>query len=168
MLKSQDVLVALKLAAHRDGQWRYEELSEELGLSYGVTFDAVKRGSACGLIDQRNQRAIVPALLELLVHGLRYVFPPVRGPLRRGIPTGPSASPLLERLATSEPMPIVWPHPKGAVRGESLAPLHEAAPEAARRDPELYALLAVVDGIRLGGARVRAVATEVLEELLSP
>lgn len=168
MLKSQDVLVALMFAVHRERRWQYEELSEQLGLSYGVTFDAVKRAGVCGLVDPRDHRAIVPALFEFLVHGLRYVFPPERGPLRRGIPTGPSASPLLERLAASEAMPIVWPHAKGAVRGESIAPLHEAVPEAARRDADLHALLAVVDGIRLGGARVRSVATDVLEELLSP
>lgn len=168
MLKAQDVLVALKFAAHGERDWRYEDLSEELGLSYGVVYSAVKRAGVCGLVNPRSRRAIVPALLEFLVHGVRYVFPATRGAPGRGIPTGPSAQPLRDHLATSEVLPFIWRHPSGKVRGESVTPLHKAAPTAASQDPELYALLCVVDGIRIGGARVRAVAADVLEGLLLP
>lgn len=161
------MLVALKLAAHGDHDWHYRSLSEELGLPYGATHSAVGRAGVCGLVDMRSRRAIVPALLEFLLHGIRYVFPAERGSQQRGMRTGPSASPLLEHLTASEATPMVWPHRRGDTRGESLTPLHKAAPDAARRDPALYALLVAIDGIRIGGARVRSIAVEVLEGLLA-
>ena len=42
--------------------------------------------------------------------------------------------------------------------GVAVSPLYKSAPEAAQRDPQLYAALAYVDAIRLGRARERQVA----------
>ena len=50
-------------------------------------------------------RPIYAALLEFLVHGVKYAFPPKRGALNRGMRTGYAAPPLnkvLERNATSQ------------------------------------------------------------------
>jgi len=44
--------------------------------------------------------------------------------------------------------------------------LHEAVPEAARRDPQLGERLALVDALRLGDARTRGVAAELLSKRL--
>jgi hypothetical protein len=109
---------------------------------------------------------MTPALLEFLVHGVRYVFPAERGRRARGMRTGPSVGPLSKHLAASDEVPLVWPYARGEDRGESLKPLYDTVPDAAAKDPELYDLLTVVDGIRVGGARVREVAANVLEELL--
>lgn len=158
--------MALKLAAHEDRRWTYEALAADLGLSPSGVHAAVDRAGICGLLKPKSRQAIRPALLEFLVHGVRYVFPAVLGRRRRGMPTGPSAEPLVRYLASSETSPLVWPYARGEARGESLMPLYETVPQAAARDPELYALLSVVDGIRVGGARVREVAAGALEELL--
>ncbi|MBX3271675.1 MAG: hypothetical protein KF729_15520 [Sandaracinaceae bacterium] len=166
MLKPQDVLVSLKLAAHEHRTWTYEALATDLGLSPSATHAAVRRAAACGLLSSATHEPIRPALLEFLVHGLRYVFPAVIGRRVRGMPTGASAEPLARYLASTETSPLVWPYARGEARGESLAPLYETVPEAAARDPELYALLTVADGIRAGGARVRQVAAALIEELL--
>lgn len=166
MLKPQDVLVALKLAAHEHQRWTYESLAADLGLSPSGIHAAVHRAGACGLLSPKTHEPLRPALLEFLVHGLRYVFPAVVGRRRRGMPTGASAEPLSRYLASTETSPLVWAHARGDARGESLVPLYGTVPAAAARDPELYALLTVVDGIRVGGARVREVAATVLEELL--
>jgi hypothetical protein len=45
-----------------------------------------------------------------------------------------------------------------AVRGLTLEPLHKAAPKAARQDPVLYELLALIDALRDGRARERQLA----------
>ena len=45
-------------------------------------------------------------------------------------------------------------------------PLYPSAPKAARKDPKLYELLALVDMLRLGRARERAMAEQQLNELL--
>lgn len=108
----------------------------------------------------------MPALLEFLIHGVRYVFPAERGARARGMLTGPSVAPLAEHLAANEEAPLVWPYARGKSRGESLMPLYDTVPKAAATDPALYALLSVVDGLRVGGARVREVAAHVLAGLL--
>lgn len=166
MLRPQDILVTLKLAAHEERRWTYEALADELGLSPSGVHAAVGRAGTCGLLNPKTRCPIRPAVLEFLVHGVRYVFPAVLGRRQRGMPTGPSAEPLVRQLASTELSPLVWPYSRGEARGESLLPLYETVPEAATRDPALYALLVIVDGIRVGGARVREVASAALEERL--
>jgi hypothetical protein len=60
----------------------------------------------------------------------------------------------------------VWPSSDGDVRGLAVPPLHSAAIALAVSDPWMYEMLALVDGIRVGDARVRAVASELLRERL--
>ena len=55
----------------------------------------------------------------------------------------------------------------GQVRGIALEPLHAAAAQISRRDPELAERLALVDGLRLGDARVRGLAAKLLGERLT-
>lgn len=50
--------------------------------------------------------------------------------------------------------------------GMKVEPLFKTALEAARKDPETYALSALVDAIRLGQPRERNVAIDVLQERL--
>jgi hypothetical protein len=47
-----------------------------------------------------------------------------------------------------------------------VRPLHASVVEAARRDQELGERLALVDAIRLGDARIRGVASELLVDRL--
>ena len=61
----------------------------------------------------------------------------------------------------------MWPDAEGTVRGEGLRPLYRSVPGAARRDPGLYELLALVDAIRSGRARERKIAVAELEARLS-
>ena len=68
-------------------------------------------------------------------------------------------------IAPQDVVPV-WPHPEGNVRGESFSPIFRSAPEAAMRDSELYRLLALVDAIRCGRVRGRALAGRVLSERL--
>jgi hypothetical protein len=58
----------------------------------------------------------------------------------------------------------VWSHGEGTVRGLTLESLHKAAPEAARRDPALHELLALVDGFRDGRGRERRLAERELTD----
>jgi hypothetical protein len=52
------------------------------------------------------------------------------------------------------------------MRGESLVPLYDGAPQLASTAPELYELLTLVDAIRVGRARERKMATEALDARL--
>ena len=84
------------------------------------------------------------------------------------MPTAISAPPLAEKFLVGEDDRMVWPSSRpGAVRGRRVEPLYRSAPEAAAKDPVLYELLALVDAIRVGRARERAIAGQELERRLS-
>lgn len=163
-LRAQDILVALKLAVAPRPR-SYAALSHALGMSPSQVHQAAHRAMDSGLVS-RDLKPNRGALIEFLLHGVKYVFPPRRGPLARGIPTAHWVSPLREAIIDSGP-PIVWPVSDGDVRGESLEPIYKSAPFAARQDHRLHQALALVDAIRAGRARERKIAGEKLKELIS-
>lgn len=184
MLKPQDVLVAVYLALQdspadcsptvpvsRLAQgpssggptWTYPSLAAALGLSASEAHACVRRAQESGLYDPHARRVLKPRLLEFLVHGVRYAYPLVRGSLTRGVPTAHGAPPLRDKIRTSESDALpVWPDPEGTVRGEAWSPLYPSVPAAVRRDATLYEALALLDAIRGGRARERALAVEEL------
>lgn len=166
MLKPQDVLVLLKLSV-TDGESSYSAMASTLGMSASEVHGALRRASEAGLLNLATKRPNRPALLEFLVHGLRYVFPAKRGGITRGLPTAHAALPLKDRIVGDSELVPVWPDPEGDVRGEELRPLYRSVPEAARKDPALYELLALVDAIRSGRARERALAVDELRRRLA-
>jgi DNA-binding Lrp family transcriptional regulator len=171
VLKPQDILVLLKLAL-RDARISYVELAHELGISPSEAHAAIRRAWKAGLLNISTFRPKREALLEFLIHGLKYVFPAERGTSTRGMPTGFAAPPLKQHFV-KEPLvgvsyrPIpVWPDPEGEARGDELRPLYKSVPKAARNDPELYELLVLVDAIRSGGAREQRLAKDELVKRL--
>jgi hypothetical protein len=167
-LKPQDLLVLLKLVTLGRVRWSYSGLATDLGMSPSEVHAAVKRVVAARLAIPRGDMVTpaISALKEFLAHGVQYAFVPERGALTRGMPTAHAALPLRNELAPSTELPPVWPDPEGEVRGLAFAPLYKAAPTAARKDPKLYELLALVDAVRGGGARERTVAVRLLEKRL--
>jgi hypothetical protein len=122
---------------------------------------------------QRRQRAHGPAdhvadvaaLEEFLLHGVRYAFPAIRTRRQRGVPTAHSA-PVLKDVFDSDIDPLVWPSAIGAMVGIALEPLIPTAATFASRHPALYDALALVDAIRVGTARDREVAGQMLTKQL--
>jgi len=168
VLKPQDMLVLLKLVTLGRARWSYNSLANDLGMSPSEVHAAVKRAVASRLAASSGE-IVVPAssaLKEFIAHGIRYVFVPDRGALTRGMPTAHAAPPLRAELAHSTELPPVWPDAEGEVRGLAFSPLYKAAPAAARKDPKLYEILALVDAVRGGGARERSVALRLLEKRL--
>jgi DNA-binding Lrp family transcriptional regulator len=162
-LRPSDVAVALRLA-HAPGA-RYEDLARGLRLGLAEVHRGVRRLQQAGLVLPGERRVNRQALLEFLAHGVRYAFPPVLGPETRGIPTAAGAPPLAGKLPSSPA--VVWPSTEGRSRGGSLLPLYEAAPQAALHDDYLYRALALVDALRMGQARERRLAQELLSDELS-
>jgi hypothetical protein len=70
------------------------------------------------------------------------------------------------KISAGEQIPPVWPDPDGKVQGAAVQPLYSSVPHAASRDPALYDLLALVDALRLGRARERALAEKELGKRL--
>jgi len=129
---------------------------------------ALKRAAHAGLYAADQRRPVRAALREFLIHGARYAFAPQRLGLTRGVPTAHAAPALAARLSRGpDDLPLVWPDAEGEVRGEGLQPLYRSVPKAAQHDAGLYHLLALVDALRVGRARERRLAQELLEKELA-
>lgn len=165
-LKPQDLLVLLKAAAHPPQRWTYAALGEALAMSASETHASVRRavGSGLAVAPARGEWSPVrPNLLEFMLHGVRYIWPATPGPAKRGIPTSFGAEPLASRLTVTAGEAPVWAHPSGGAKGPTLSPLYRSAPQAALGDPALHRLLALLDALRTGRARERALAAQLLE-----
>lgn len=164
-LKPQDLLVLLKVAAHPPQRWTYAALGEALGISASEAHASVKRAVASGLAVAPGRGEWSPvrhSLLEFVLHGARYVWPAVPGPVKRGVPTAFGAEPLVNQLSVAPGEAPVWAHPTGSAKGPTLSPLYRTAPQAALADPALHRLLALLDALRTGRARERTLATQLM------
>ena len=165
-LLPQDVVVLVKLLGYRTGRPSIAHVAGELALSPSQVHASLKRLERSRLIDAQTGRPLLKAVEEFLIHGVRYAFPVQRGETTRGMPTAYAAPPLGDQIADSGDLPPVWPDPHGEVRGATLEPLHRAAPKAARKDPALYELLALIDALRDGRVRERQLAEKELRARL--
>lgn len=170
ILKPQDVVVLLKLVAIGSEPWTYQRLAVELKMSQSEVHAGVRRAVAARLMSDASAASGQPvraALLEFLLHGVKYAYPPEHGALTRGVPTGYAAPPLNIVISGSSDPPPVWPYAEGSVRGVAFTPLYPSVPDAALQDSRLYELLALVDAIRDGHARERNLAAKELTNRLT-
>lgn len=164
--KPQDVVVALKLCL--EGVRRsYADLGQELGMSASEVHAAVRRLGDAHLVDPETREVRREALRNFLVHGVPHAYPASPKEVTRGIPTAWAAPVLSGKLSESEQIPPVWPDPDGRVQGVAVQPLYGSVPLAARRDPALYDLLALVDALRIGRARERSLAEKEINHRLN-
>jgi hypothetical protein len=163
ILKPQDVVIMLKLVVRGDGEWSYPSLSYELSMSASEVHAGVKRAVAAGLMDLHRKIPLKGNLIEFIIHGVKYAYPPDRGGITRGMPTGYAALPLRELIIQPDEPPPVWPDPEGQVRGYEFSPLYSSVPRACEIDHRLYELLALIDAIRDGRARERKIAIEEIQ-----
>jgi len=162
-LRPSDVAIALQLA-RMPGTY-YKELARSLRLGVAEVHRGVRRLELARLAETGERRVNRQALLEFLVHGVRYVFPAVLGPEAHGVPTAAAAPALAEKLPGG-PL-AVWRASDGQTRAATLVPLYPGAPLAALEDQHLYRALALVDVLRLGELKERRVAQGLLDEVLT-
>ena len=167
ILKPQDIVIMLKLVVRNDSEWSYTALAYELSMSASEVHAGVKRTVAARLMDMHRKAPIKSNLLEFLIHGVKYAYPPDRGSLTRGMATGYAAQPLKELITQPDDPPPVWPDPEGPVRGYEFSPLYSSVPAACKVDPKLYELLALLDAIRDGRARERNIAIKEIQSRIS-
>jgi hypothetical protein len=166
-LKPQDLVVVLKLLGTAQKRPTYLQLANDLFMSPSEVHASIRRARAARLIHgpELGDRPDIKALEEFLVHGVKYAFPPERGGITRGLPTGSAAEPLNREITQEDPVPV-WPFAEGSKRGYAFSPLHKGVPQAALKDPDLYQLLALVDALRDGRARERNLAQRKLTSRL--
>ena len=145
-------------------------LEESTGISKSEVSGSLRRCLDVGLARAERgsgfPRANTRALLGFVTNGLKYVFPARPGPFVRGIPTAHAAPVLAGRLMSAGEQLHVWEDAHGSVQGQRVEPLYKSVPRAVRRDATLYAMLALLDAIRLGGERESALAGKLLSQYL--
>lgn len=166
---AQDVVVALKLLQCR--QWPgFARLSGALGMSLSQVHRSVARLGESRLFIESEKTVVRANLARFVIHGLPFAFPARLGEVTRGVPTAWACPELketsLSTLLVEELVPV-WPDPEGSVKGQTIEPLHSGVPKAVQADKDLYALLALIDVLRVGRARERAFAEEELQKRIA-
>ncbi len=174
-MRPQDVIVILKIISSSTQKSELDDnnkgnieilsnknIAKSLQMSEAEISESLKRSEYATLItDTKTKKINKKAFLEFILHGIKYVFPIHPGALVRGIATAHSASPIKESIVSKEL--FVWEHIEGNVRGQAIEPLYSTVPKIVEEDPKLYELLALVDCIRTGNARIFSIAAKELE-----
>jgi len=159
-------MVALDLCREERTRGTYAERGVRLGMSASEVHAAVGRLKEARLLDPETGEVLRKPLIDFLEHGVPYAFAERPGEVTRGIPTAWAAPVMADKMMQNSGLPPVWPDPEGKTQGVSIRPLYRSVPKASQRDSRLYDLLALVDALRIGRARDRNIAKELLEEKL--
>ena len=164
-MNSQDVVVAFKLL--ESAQWPgFARLSQALGMSLSQVHRSIARLSESRLFLESEQTIQRANLARFIIHGLPFVFPARLGEITRGLPTAWACPELkdtsLSKLVSEDLVPV-WPDRDGKIKGRAIEPLHDGVTTAVQIDQELYALLSLVDVLRVGRAREREFAEAELQ-----
>ena len=94
-MQGQDIALLLKLAIQDEPDLLSKDLAASRFISPSEVSKGLKRCVDSGLlyISGAEKRVNRTALLEFLAHGLRYVFPPAKGSMVRGVPTAAATEP---------------------------------------------------------------------------
>jgi predicted transcriptional regulator len=161
-MRPHDIIILLKIVSKSQEEWYMKDLAYELGISASEVSESLNRSVIAGLISSDKKSIHKLSLLDFLKSGLRYVYPQRPGAMSRGMGTAHSAAPLKNKIRSEEH--YVWPYAQGKMRGQSIKPLHPKLPEACLKDAKLYELMALTDAIRVGKARERNLAIEMITE----
>lgn len=140
------------------------------GISKSQVSISLKRCMKTGLARKDRKtglpRVNTQALFEFIYYGLKYVFPATPGEITRGIATAFAAPVLDKKLFSAGEFIPVWPDSHGSTKGQAIEPLCKSVAYAVRRDPEIYAYLALIDAIRIGQPREANLAAKMLSQRL--
>jgi len=161
-MKPQDIVVLLKLVNEENRSWNQISLAKSLFMSQSEISESLSRSKYARLLFEKGKRVVRKSFLDLLQYGVPYIYPQQPGAVVRGIPTAHSASPLVDHIQSNEH--YVWPSAKGSMRGHSIQPLFGPVVQVVELDPQLYELLALVDALRVGRAREKNLAIELLKQ----
>ncbi len=164
-MRPQDVVLLLKLVLEEGNPWTQISIAKALAMSQSEVSESLARSGYARLLFEKGRKVARGPLMDLLQYGIPFMFPQHPGNVTRGIPTAHSAAPLKSLIQSDEQ--YVWPYAKGNVRGHGIQPLFSAILPIIEQDQELYELLALVDALRVGKAREKNLAIELLKKKIS-
>ena len=182
-MRSQDIYILLKLVCLQQHELSHSPARAELRERYSVRGLSVALGISKTEVSASIRRSIdanmaikdrksgyprvnKKALLDFVIHGLKYVFPVKPAEIVRGIPAAFSAPMLEGKILSMSNYIYVWPYAEGREKGQSIKPLFKSLPKAALGDECLYECLALVDAIRIGGPREANLAAKIFKQRL--
>jgi hypothetical protein len=151
-MKSEDVLILLKIAATRGLPWTEDYIASETGHEVAE----VKRS----LETLRTSRLIVNNQLrdeefkDFILFRVHNIFPARPGEIVRGICTGAKPGQFFTGNLPYTPI-TVWPYEHGKEMGYRIHPLSPHCCFAALNDPQLRKLLAITETMRIVGREAR-------------
>lgn len=163
-MKPQDIVILLKIVLLGKKECRYQDLSRALFISVAEVNASLNRSRLAGLIDFNRKRVNRLVLLEFLQQGLQYVFPVEPVSMCKGIPTAHCLPSMKSKIINDSI--FVWPDVSGVEIGQSIEPLYDNQVNAAKDDPFLYEVLAMIDMLRVGKSRDRLIALNQLKKML--
>lgn len=163
-LKSEDVIVLLKLATLNSIEIENEVLANELGHTLEEITQSVQRLFEFGLIDQ-HLKVRSQEFRYFILYSVSYLFPARPGPKTTGRMSGAKTDHFFVK-GIPETSIFVWPDPYGQDQGWAINPLSPHCSFAALNDTKLKNLLAVVETLRVAGSEARLWAEAELSEIL--
>jgi len=161
------IMLMLRVATEHDRSRPVAWLASELAVSSRLPYESLQRLAELRLVRSDNT-LVAPAFLTFIESAAPYVFPVSPGPIVGGMPTASSAAPLTDIfVATEGELAFVWPDAEGSLRGATVEPLHRSVPALARKHPQFYADIALVDGLRMQQPRIRREARKLLHGRLA-
>lgn len=167
VLGPTDLYVLAGVLAQEDERPTLRALAGALHIDHTLVHRSLKRAAMAGLYIPDTKAVNRANFEELATHAARFIAPAELGGLTRGVPAAWAAEPISSviRQSSQEPPPV-WPDATGDMRGQALQPLHKAAVQASRASPALSELLAILDSLRAGDARVHKIAADSLRQTL--
>jgi hypothetical protein len=163
-MKPQDIVVLARLITIDDPGYTQMALAQALYMSQSEISSSISRSSYAGLLINKGKEVHRKPFFEFIKYGLAVVFPQHPGAIVRGTVTAHSAPPLDIEIVSEEN--YVWPYSKGMSRGQSITPLYPTVPKSVITDTYLHELLALMDAVRVGRAREKNRALELLKQLI--
>lgn len=165
-MRPHDVVVLLKILSMEDG-WMSKDLADSLFISESEISESLNRSKIARLLSVDKRMVHRNAFYELIVYGLKYVFPTQAGERSIGVTTAHSSPILKDYFVFDDSDQYVWPSPYGKTEGYAIKPFYPNQPLAALNDQLLYDKLALIDAIRAGRTRERIKAAELLKDIFN-
>ncbi|MDY6787590.1 MAG: hypothetical protein SVK54_05640 [candidate division WOR-3 bacterium] len=164
-MKSQDILIALKIIERDSEDWRIIDIAYNLKISQSEVHEGINRLHDSEIM-HRRKHIVKNNLAEFIIHGLKYCFPAIPGMKSRGIPTSHSSEFLSNIVRDKDQDTVVWPYENGKSSGVSIPPLYSSVPYFVLENPFMYEYLCYIDAIRIGRKREREYAKKKISQLL--
>lgn len=161
-LKSEDVLVLLKLIAVEPYHKDLSYLSLELGHDPSEIINSLSRLRSSNLIEDKTHKVRIPDFKNFIFNQVHQLFPTSPGKITQGMLTGAKPD-FYFAVGLSYTSIWVWPNPDYPHKGYEIQPLSEHCCFAAANDPRLRKLLAVTETLRVSGRKARDWAEAELE-----